>query len=108
MTGIIRNVFKDVLKLNKPMCQRSGDIVEDMSVDILLAGFPCKDLSMLNNWPKEITSASGTTGTCLRAILRHCQSHKPRLVILENASVLILGVLIREWRQVFFWSQPII
>jgi site-specific DNA-cytosine methylase len=57
------------------------------SVDLLLCGIVCKDISQLNNKPKSEREESGTSGSSLTGLLRYVQAcsftERPQLIILE-------------------------
>lgn len=53
------------------------------SVDILIAGFVCKDLSNLNNHKKGI-DGDGETGDTWRAIHSYAKRYRPKVILLEN------------------------
>ena len=52
-------------------------------VDILVAGFVCKDLSNLNSKQKAL-SDDGESGDTWRAIYQYSEIHRPKVVLLEN------------------------
>ncbi|KAJ8114408.1 hypothetical protein OPT61_g3697 [Boeremia exigua] len=52
-------------------------------IDILIAGFVCKDLSSLNSSKKTVDD-QGETGDTWRAIYYYAKRFRPRIVLLEN------------------------
>jgi hypothetical protein len=52
-------------------------------LDMLIAGFVCKDLSRLNSQPKGLED-DGELGDTWRAIYSYSQRFRPRIVLLEN------------------------
>eukprot|EP00435_Cladocopium_sp_Y103_P030803 s1198_g7.t1 len=53
------------------------------NLDILVAGFSCKDLSMMNSYRKTLQEM-GQSGSTLRGILDYVERYRPKLVLLEN------------------------
>lgn len=52
-------------------------------VDVLAAGFSCKDLSFMNSYRKTLEEM-GQSGATLRGCFDYVERYRPRLVILEN------------------------
>lgn len=52
-------------------------------LDILVAGFVCKDLSRLNNYNKHIDD-DGESGDTWRAVYAYVERFRPSIVLLEN------------------------
>ncbi|KAF2808033.1 uncharacterized protein BDZ99DRAFT_572902 [Mytilinidion resinicola] len=52
-------------------------------IDLLIAGFVCKDRSMLNAKKKKVNQKGQTLNT-FNAILAYAKAHRPSIVILEN------------------------
>jgi len=52
-------------------------------LDVLVAGFSCKDLSMMNSYRKTL-SEMGSSGSTLRGCLDYAERYRPRLILLEN------------------------
>ena len=85
-------LFKDVLDMTHCHAHDlvSGHDVQVPPCDILVAGFPCTDVSNLNkNRSTEahrgvIENKAKSTGTCFHGITCYMEQHRPRLVILEN------------------------
>ena len=90
-----RKIFIDAADL----CQHGG-AYDDVSgsqqrvdtVSVLIAGFSCKDASMLNVHHKKrkdcIKSGEGTTGSTFSYLLNVVKQQQPLLVILENVASL--------------------
>ncbi|CAL1150989.1 unnamed protein product [Cladocopium goreaui] len=53
------------------------------NLDILVAGFSCKDLSMMNSYRKTLQEM-GQSGSTLRGVLDYVERYRPKLVLLEN------------------------
>ncbi|ORY13595.1 hypothetical protein BCR34DRAFT_648635 [Clohesyomyces aquaticus] len=61
-----------------------GAVVEiPGTVDILIAGFVCKDLSLMNNKRKSIHD-DGETGDTWRAVYNYAKRYRPKIVLIEN------------------------
>ncbi|CAI6335508.1 unnamed protein product [Periconia digitata] len=54
-------------------------------LDILIAGFVCKDISRLNNNRKGLDD-NGESGDTWRAIYSYCKRFRPSIVLLENVT----------------------
>jgi site-specific DNA-cytosine methylase len=54
-----------------------------LGVDVLIAGFVCKDLSRLNSQPKGLGD-DGESGDTWRAIYSYAKRFRPSIVLLEN------------------------
>lgn len=52
-------------------------------IDILAAGFSCKDLSFMNSYRKTLEEM-GQSGATLRGCFDYVERYRPRLVLLEN------------------------
>jgi len=52
-------------------------------IDLLFAGFSCKDLSSMNSYRKTLAEM-GTSGSTLRGVLDYVERYRPRMVLLEN------------------------
>mmetsp|Transcript_127383 Transcript_127383/g.220833 ORF Transcript_127383/g.220833 Transcript_127383/m.220833 type:complete len:2012 (-) Transcript_127383:196-6231(-) len=53
------------------------------NLDLLIAGFSCKDLSMMNSYRKTLMEM-GQSGATLRGTLNYIDRYHPRIVLLEN------------------------
>jgi len=79
-------LFPDVCEMGR---SRSMDVLSGRSqavpsgIDVLVAGFSCKDLSMMNSYRKALAEM-GQSGSTLRGVLDYVDRHRPRLVLLEN------------------------
>jgi site-specific DNA-cytosine methylase len=62
-------------------------------LDILIAGFVCKDLSRLNNRPKGLDE-EGESGDTWNAIYSYTKKFKPSIVLIENVQ-----------NQISFWNS---
>lgn len=69
------------LRWVRPMHNQDVDVPHE--VDLLIAGFSCKELSSLNNDKKNLTRG-GSSGDTLRAIVAYAKAHNPRMIMLEN------------------------
>jgi site-specific DNA-cytosine methylase len=67
---------------------QSGQAKVVPHVNMILAGFPCKDQSPLNKNSKHhrscIASATGVTGLGFKSSMDAMRCHSPELVLLEN------------------------
>jgi site-specific DNA-cytosine methylase len=54
-------------------------------IDILIAGFVCKDLSRMNNHSKNIDE-EGETGDTFQSVQSYAEKFRPRVVLLENVT----------------------
>jgi len=52
-------------------------------LDLLVAGFSCKDLSFMNSYRKTLEEM-GTSGRTLRGCFDYVERYRPRVVLLEN------------------------
>jgi len=79
-------IFQDVCQLGR---QRAYDSLSRApqpvpgELDVLVAGFSCKDLSMMNSYRKTLAEM-GQSGSTLRGVLDYVERYRPRLVLLEN------------------------
>lgn len=80
--------FRDNNDLRHP-CPKDadGEFADRPSVDLLLCGIVCKDISQLNNKPKSEREESGISGTSLVGLLGYVQAcsfaDRPKIIILE-------------------------
>jgi site-specific DNA-cytosine methylase len=67
-------------------------------LDILIAGFVCKDLSQMNNSKKSLDSG-GEPGDTFRAIYTYADRFRPMIVLLENVkgTTKIWEDLVAQW-----------
>jgi hypothetical protein len=81
---------EDVAK-GSAFCERAGKMVSthELFVDLLVAGFPCKDLSSLKQEPCSMFDPSGPTGSALCALLKFICRTSPSAVLFEN----VMGIL---------------
>ena len=60
------------------------------AVDMLFAGFPCKDFSSLNCQKKDrrscLLTGEFSSGGGFRGLMEYMEKHRPRIVILENVA----------------------
>jgi len=81
-----KRIFQDVCQMGRlrayETVSRSPQPVPG-DLDVLLAGFSCKDLSMMNSYRKTLAEM-GTSGSTLRGVLDYVERHRPRIVLLEN------------------------
>ena len=82
----MRNLFEDVVDVatGTAFCEKLQDTILVPSVDVLIAGFSCIDLSTLNNRDVSFGDSDSTTGECYRATVAYITTHKPSFIILEN------------------------
>jgi len=79
-------IFMDVCHMGR---QRAFDAISCTAqpipgdLDLLMAGFSCKDLSMMNSYRKTLAEM-GTSGSTLRGVLDYIERYRPRMVLLEN------------------------
>ena len=83
----VPHVFRDITQLSG---SSAHDVVTDAEViiprvDILIAGFSCKDLSDLNNHSAEGgINGDGSTGRTFQGVVNHVERHRPQIVLMEN------------------------
>jgi site-specific DNA-cytosine methylase len=67
-------------------------------LDMLIAGFVCKDLSQMNNSKKSLDSG-GASGDTFRAIYTYADRFRPKIVLLENVkdTTKIWEDLVAQW-----------
>jgi len=86
----LKFVFKDCMEMGRgrAFCYKANKYVDvhSFKVDVLFAGFPCKDLSGLNNDPKAFVDRSGKTGGPNHFIAEYIRQARPRSFILENVT----------------------
>ena len=82
----MRNLFQDVMDVatGTAFCEKLQHAVVVPSVDILIVGFPCVDLSSLSNTGVSFDDLDSSSGGCYRAVLKYITKHKPSFIILEN------------------------
>ncbi|CAE7534394.1 ngoBIM [Symbiodinium pilosum] len=79
-------LFKDCVQMGR---KRAWDVLSRKpqpipnDLDILIAGFSCKDLSLMNSYRKALQEM-GQSGSTLRGVLDYAERHRPRLILLEN------------------------
>lgn len=79
-------LFQDVTQMGR---KRAFDVLSGQpqdvpgNLDILVAGFSCKDLSMMNSYKKTLMEM-GTSGLTLKGVLDYAERYRPRLILLEN------------------------
>lgn len=59
-----------------------------LQVDVLVAGFPCKSVSMLTTTPGSVTDKGCTSGNGFLSVEAYCSRHRPGVVIMENVGSL--------------------
>lgn len=79
-------IFQDVCQLGRKhayeaLSRKPQPVPGDL--DLLLAGFSCKDLSMMNSYRKTLAEM-GTSGSTLCGVLAYVERYRPRIVLLEN------------------------
>jgi hypothetical protein len=67
-------------------------------LDVLIAGFVCKDLSRLNSQPKSLDDG-GESGDTWRAIYSYAKRFRPSIVLLENVKGLskLWNEVVSKW-----------
>lgn len=89
------NIFGDLKPLHtgapQPNMANGGQLAPvPFDLRILVAGFPCTDVSSRNSWASSdehrsiIASAGRSTGSCWRGIMEYLAESKVNLLILEN------------------------
>jgi site-specific DNA-cytosine methylase len=70
-------------------------------LDLLVAGFVCKDLSNLNSRPKGLND-DGESGDTWRAIYAYAKRFRPRIVLLENVKnkPILWNELVSLWDEI--------
>eukprot|EP00969_Alexandrium_andersonii_P221304 9773997-Alexandrium_andersonii.AAC.1 len=87
----VKHVYADVVKLAKGPCY---DFVEKATnspdpVDILAAGFVCKDLSLMNNKTVKFSGKSGNSIKTFASSVACASKWRPAIIILENVAALL-------------------
>lgn len=77
-------IFDDVTKLTKMSLSRNG--ISPANVNIITAGFPCQDVSIMN---LEGRGVEGDRSKLVFQVLRLCKQLQPSLVVLENSPNLV-------------------
>ena len=81
-------IFKDACEMAKgrAWCYKRQLYVDTFNLKphLVVAGYPCKDLSGLNANPKAFLDPVGTTGGPWRAIMRLVRQWRPPCVLFEN------------------------
>jgi DNA (cytosine-5)-methyltransferase 1 len=75
-------IYDDVRKLN-------GRQFEGQSIELICAGFPCQDISNLNNISKNAKGIDGKQSGLYREILRIAGEVGPKYIVMENVESLI-------------------
>lgn len=78
-----------------------ADMPIPTGLDILVAGFVCKDLSRMNNKRKDLDS-DGESGDTWRAVYKYTERFRPGIVLLENvkAKKKIWDNVILRWKRI--------
>jgi site-specific DNA-cytosine methylase len=85
-------LFNDVCELGDETAhdELSGQrVAVPTGLDIIIAGFSCKDLSGMNRFRKNLEEM-GTSGTTLQGCLDYILRHRPRIAIFENVKNIAL------------------
>lgn len=85
-------LFNDVCELGDETAhdELSGQrVAVPTGLDIIIAGFSCKDLSGMNRFKKSLEEM-GTSGTTLQGCLDYILRHRPRIAIFENVKNIAL------------------
>ena len=90
----VPQLFGDVLTLSSPDGSwnfMTGKYEQPMHIDILIAGFSCRDASRLSGKQQQMRGivgseevSSSTTGSTFKGVAQTIESLKPTLVLLEN------------------------
>lgn len=102
----IRQMFPELPRLYENTASMADPLVFDLitqtftqppAVRFLIAGFPCTDVSRLNNLAQlnrgTVKQQDKRTGTCFRGIVNYCKLHSDTLEILILENVLGLATL---------------
>jgi len=79
-------LFQDCTQMGR---KRAFDVISGEprpipgEIDLLVAGFSCKDLSMMNSFRKTLAEM-GQSGSTLRGVLDYAERYRPRIILLEN------------------------
>eukprot|EP00930_Biecheleria_cincta_P045118 TRINITY_DN31098_c0_g1_i1.p1 TRINITY_DN31098_c0_g1~~TRINITY_DN31098_c0_g1_i1.p1 ORF type:complete len:2041 (-),score=461.67 TRINITY_DN31098_c0_g1_i1:392-6514(-) len=79
-------LFKDCTQMGR---RRAYDVISGKAqeipggLDVLVAGFSCKDLSMMNSFRKTLEQM-GQSGSTLKGVLDYAERYRPRIILLEN------------------------
>ena len=84
-------VWTDVVDVGrgKATDSRTGQITATIGCDVLLAGFVCKDFSMLKSNPIHFRNLDGKSGPTYFGVKNYVNRHLPRIVILENVRAIM-------------------
>lgn len=94
--GTAARIFREAAELGdgKAYDCLTESMQEVESVDVLVAGFPCKDLSGLNVQSAArahcLIEGSHSSGSGFQHLLAYTKKFKPQLVVLENVSAITL------------------
>lgn len=84
----VRFVFSDARDVaqGRALDFRSNTFVDtyQLEVDLLVAGYPCKDLSGLKNKPPAFSDPASKTGSAQQAILKYVGVANPKAILFEN------------------------
>ena len=120
-------IFENItdLKLKEAKCFRHGGVCNVPSVDLLVVGTSCKDLSKLNQTAPghdatkpvlEQSSSRGASAQTFQGLLGFVEHHRPLFVVYENVDAISdqlsstddsnLKVCLNEFARVGYQSQP--
>ena len=120
-------IFDDITQLHwkeAKCCRHGGGACDVPSVDLLVVGTSCKDLSKLNHTPAhdsnrpvlEQNSSRGASAQTFQGLLGYVRSHRPLFVIYENVDAISdqlsstddsnLKVCLNEFCSLGYHSQP--
>jgi site-specific DNA-cytosine methylase len=80
------------------------------NIDILVAGFVCKDISLMNNHKKDLFEDDGESGDTWRAIYSYAKQFTPSIVLIENVTgrKAYWDRLVLKWSQIGYESAWVI
>lgn len=70
-------------------CFRGCKLRLGLRCDILVAGYPCVDLSGLNNHAASFDDKSGKTGGAQQAIIHYISKTRPQALLFENVAGIV-------------------
>ena len=83
-------LWRDIVKVGSGTAvnERTHVSSPTLGCDVLVAGFVCKDFSLLNNSPTTWKSKHGKSGGTFFGVKNYVKRHTPLIVILENVKAI--------------------
>lgn len=76
-------------------------------VDILVGGFPCKNVSSLTLTPDSVKNPKCSSGAGWLGILAYCKVHKPDMILLENVGTLFSHRKVEGYKSAFLGCKDL-